>query len=229
MNKKPEYIVLNLFTILFLISLIKTKVLLGAIAFIVIIYGILTTRNIKFFKTIKGILPFIILMFIPYIGEYILGRGFFIPDYMRMIMYRVILSAIILGIINQKYSQLILVDGIVDLGINPILSRIIALTFRYFYMINSDVKIGKKALEARGILNNSSIKNLSIWGEWMGGFFLKSNQHGEQVHNAMIARGFTGESRKGFFQRKDLVTRLTVLVIFTIIILAIERRFLIGS
>lgn len=226
--KKPEYILMDLFTILFLISLLKSKLFLSLAAVIIILGGLVFTRSLKFLKTMKAVSPFLILMAIPYLVEWFLGHGFYIPEYMRAIMAKVALSAMVLGIISEKYSQLVLVDGIVDLGIHPVLSRIIALTFRYFYMINQDVTIGRKALEARGVLNNRGLSNLTIWGEWMGGFFLKSSQHGDQVYQAMLARGFTGESKGNFFKRKDLVRRLIFSVFILILILVIEGRFLIG-
>ena len=107
-----------------------------------------------------------------------------------------------LGTIVSKHSALYMVDGILNIGLPQIFNRILALTFRYFHMIDEDIKKGNKALISRGI-NEGKLSSLSIFGEWIGGFFLKSSNHSDMVFNAMKSRGFQGEARN-----KNLITRI---------------------
>ncbi|MGO1478475.1 energy-coupling factor transporter transmembrane component T family protein [Senegalia sp. (in: firmicutes)] len=213
-NKKhPEYTLLYLFSLLFLVSLIDSWEVLALIGFGSIIYYLVMLKDFKFYQLFYPVLPFIILLLVPsFINFFILG-SFEVGEFYIKIIYKVALSSLMLGTVLKKHSRLYMVEGVLNIGLPSVLNRILALTFRYFYMIYEDVMVGRKALYSRGLRNRGPIDSLKIWGEWIGGFFLKSADHSEKVYDAMRARGFTGESRGSFFQRKDLCLRLAIILV----------------
>lgn len=220
-REHPEYLLLYLFSILFLISFIESLKVLAFIGGGSMVYYLLNFRDFKFYKLIYPVAPFMILMLLPSIINYLFTRNIVIPEFTSMIILKVGLSAIILGNVVKKYSSLYLVEGILNLGFPAVLNRILALTFRYFYMIHGDVIVGQNALYSRGLRNRGIIDSFKIWGEWIGGFFLKSSDHSEKVYHAMKARGFTGESRGSFLGRKDLCLRLLIILVVSTIMLKI--------
>ncbi len=220
-KEHPEYILLYLFSLLFLISLVDSPIVLGFIALGILVYYFFNFNDLKFYELVYPVLPFIILMLLPNLLAFIIRREFQIPGYAGMIIIKVILSALSLGSVLKKYSSLYMVEGILNIGFPSVLNRILALTFRYFYMIYGDVLVGQDALYSRGLKNRSILDSFKIWGEWIGGFFLKSADHSEKIYHAMKARGFTGESRGSFFQRKDLCLRLALITVGLTIIVKI--------
>lgn len=220
-REHPEYILLYLFSLLFLISLVDSPILLGSITGGILIYYYFNFKDFKFYELVYPVLPFIILMILPSLFSFIIRREFQIPGYAGMIIVKVLLSALTLGSVLKKYSSLYMVEGILNIGFPSVLNRILALTFRYFYMIYGDVLIGQDALYSRGLKNRGLLASFKIWGEWIGGFFLKSADHSEKIYHAMKARGFTGESRGSFFERKDLCLRLGLITVGLVIIMKV--------
>lgn len=220
-KEHPEYLLLYLFSILFLISFIESIKVIGLLAAGSIIYYLFNFKDFKFYRLIYPVAPFMILMLLPVMVNFLFTRNIVISEFTKMIILKVALSAIILGNIVKKYSSLYLVEGILNLGFPSVLNRIMGLTFRYFYMIYEDVLVGQNALYSRGLKNRGMIDSFKIWGEWIGGFFLKSSDHSEKVYHAMKARGFTGESRGSFFQRKDLCLRLFIILVVSTIMLKV--------
>jgi len=227
-NKKnqisPEYTMVSLFIILFFISSIKTYRLLTITGLAVIIYYIISCKNKFFIRLTKPVLPFVLLMLLPIAIRFILYRTVDDIDFTMTIIYKILISSILLGTIVDKHSALYLVEGILNIGLPQIFNRILALTFRYFHMIDEDIEKGKKALVSRGIAERKGLSSLSIYGEWIGGFFLKSCNHGDMVSNAMKSRGFQGNGRSNEHINKDLILISSMLVVFLISILFIDGK-----
>lgn len=85
-------------------------------------------------------------------------------------------------------------------------------------------KKAKKALISRGINERKGFSSLSIFGEWIGGFFLKSSNHSDMVFNAMKSRGFQGKSRNKKFTNKDLILKSSMLILFLVVTLIIDGK-----
>lgn len=83
-----------------------------------------------------------------------------------------------------------IVGGLGLLPMPPVMLQVLQLSFRYFMMIRQDITHGRRALKARGMDHTPLRHRLPVTGEWIGGFFLKSMDHSEKVHQAMKARGF---------------------------------------
>lgn len=225
LNKiNPEDTMVSLFIILFYISSIKTYRLLAVTGILVIIYSVITCEDKFFIRLTKPVIPFVVLMLLPIIIRFILYRSLEDVDFTMIIVCKVLISSILLGTIVSKHSALYLVDGILNIGLPQIFNRILALTFRYFHMIDEDIQKGKKALISRGIKERKGFSSLSIFGEWIGGFFLKSSNHSDMVFNAMKSRGFQGESRSKKFKNKDLIFKASMLILFLVATLIIDGK-----
>jgi len=219
-----EYTMVCLFIILFYISFIESYRLLAITGVIVISYSLTICKNKDFIKLIRPVLPFVILMLLPIAIGYMLNGTLGDVDFTMKIVFKILLSSIILGAIVSKYSAFFLVDGILNIGFPDIFNRILALTFRYFYMINEDVKKGRQALNSRGIGERKGLYSLSIFGEWIGGFFLKSSDHSDKIFNAMQSRGYEGESRNKNEMNKALIAKACMLAVFLAVVLIVDGK-----
>jgi len=220
----PEQTMINIFIFLFYVSFINSYRLLAITAVLAVFYSIITSENKFFPRLIKPVLPFMILLLIPLVIRYMLTGSLDNLDFTIMIIGKIFISSIILGTIVAKHSALYLVDGILNLGLPQLFNRILALTFRYFHIINEDVHIGRKALSSRGIDERKGLSALGIFGEWIGGFFLKSTHHSEIVFNAMKSRGFQGETGNEKFSYKGLFLEARALILFLVMVLIIDGK-----
>lgn len=217
----PENTVITLFILLFYISFISSFRLLGITFLFIAIYSMATCENKWFVRFTKPVLPFVALMLLPVVITYAVKGTVQDLDFTLMIVGKILASSILLGTVISKHSALYLVDGILNIGLPQIFNRILALTFRYFHMIQADLEKGTQALNSRGIKERSGLTALSVFGEWIGGFFLKSSHHSDLVFYAMKSRGFQGEARNNQFTNKYVLANsfaLTVLLLTTLLI-----------
>lgn len=223
-QRRAEYTLVSLFIVLFFISFIESYRLLAITAGSVILYSLFSCEIKAFFKLTKSVLPFVVLLLLPTGIRYIASGSLQDLDFTMMIICKILISAILLGTIVSKHSALYLVHGLLNLGLPPLFNRILALTFRYFHMVHADVQIGRKALSSRGINERKGLSSLSIFGEWMGGFFLKSTHHSEMVFNAMRSRGFQGTARNECLNSKKIIFQASMLIIFLAVVLVIDGK-----
>jgi len=218
--KRAEQTVIFLLVFLFFISLIATYRLLAITAGLVIAHSVLTCGGKKALRLAKSGLPFALLLSLPVLIRYVLGGTLAGLDFTLMIIGKILISAVLLGTIVSKHSALYLVDGILNIGLPPLITKILALTFRYFHMVNADVQMGRKALISRGLNERKGFSTLSVTGEWIGGFFLKSMLHSEMVYKAMTSRGFQGTTGNKPLRDKRLAVEsgLLVLLLATVLI-----------
>lgn len=220
----PECTMASLFILLFYISFIESFRLLAITGVLVVLYGIWGSRDGFFLRLTKPVLPFVALMLLPLIIRYLFTGDLVDLDFTLMIVGKLLLSSILLGTVVSRYSILYLLEGVLGLGLPAVFNRILALTFRYFHMIYEDIEKGRKALVSRGINERRGLASLSIFGQWIGGFFLKSHSHGERVFNAMKLRGFQGETGSRGLKNKRLVIRSSALIVILVLVLIIDGK-----
>ncbi|NLM03965.1 MAG: hypothetical protein GX214_02970 [Clostridiales bacterium] len=220
----PEYTMISLFIMLFFISFIQSFRLLALTSIFIIVFTIVVYENKSFIKLTKPVLPFVILMLLPILLKFIINGTVENLDFTMMIICKILLSSIVLGGVVSKHSPLYLIEGILNIGFPQIFNKILVLTFRYFHMINEDVKKGRQALTSRGINERKGFSSLNIFGEWIGGFFLKSSVHSEMVFNAMKSRGFEGQSRNKEVKDKELIFKSFILITVLILILIVDGK-----
>ena len=226
---EPAQIFLNMIILLLFISLQNSFRFIVGITTILLLTTLIIERGnlVKVFAHFKLVLPFIVLIAIPILIAFMTKNSTYDYKLYLSIMLKVISSALILSLVMSKYSVLFMIDGVLALGLPSVLNRVLLLTFRYFFMISEDVKIGNQALTARGLKERNPYKSIKVFGEWIGGFFLKASDHSEKVSNAMKARGYYGESSqvKCVFKDKFIMANSAVLITILITLSIIESRF----
>ena len=220
----PETTIISLFIILFFVSFIDSYRLLAITGTLAIVYSVVVCENKFVLRLAKPVLPFVILMLMPTVISYLVTGTLAQLDFVLMIVGKILISSILLGTVIARHSALYLVEGILNMGLPPVFNRIFALTFRYFHMIYEDIEKGRKALTGRGLYERRGLSYLGIFGEWIGGFFLKSSDHGDKVFQAMKARGFEGQGGNREFRNKALVVKSSLWIAVLIIILIIDGK-----
>ncbi|NLM51330.1 MAG: energy-coupling factor transporter transmembrane protein EcfT [Firmicutes bacterium] len=221
--KQPEETLVKLLVLLFFVSFITSLRLLLITAVLVTIYCFFTCEYKDLYKFVRSVLPFMALLLLPAVIRFILAQDLADLDFTIMVSGKIFVSALCLGAVMSRHSALYLVEGVLKLGLPPLFNSILVLTFRYCHMVSADVQIGRKALAGRGIAERRGGSVISIFGEWIGGFFLKSISHSERVFKAMKARGFQGLPPTKGIKNKKILCEAGLLTIILIFVLLIDR------
>lgn len=225
-SHKKEYTLIYTIAAIFLISLLDSRVFLGLAGLAAVLFSILSLKRLNIFGLVLPVLPFAIFLLVSSLLQMLVEKSFVVEDYILMIIFRMFVAAIVLGTTIQKYSSLYIVEGLENLGLPSKLTWILSLTFRYFHMVGEDFRIGNEALYARGISYRGLASRLGLTGSWIGGFFIKADDHGSRVAAAMASRGYMGGSSRRFTDRPDLYMRLIGASLGIVLILAVERRYI---
>lgn len=81
------------------------------------------------------------------------------------------------------------------------------LIYRYIFIILKEYKRLENALKARGFIPKTSFHTYRVYGYLTGNLLIKSYDRAEQIHRAMLCRGFKGKFpflNKFSFKRNDL-------------------------
>lgn len=156
---------------------------------------IFSSEKCKNLKSVLGVFPFAAMVLLPFLIRGFSGVSYEQKDFSLKLILRLMCAIMSISFISSRYSYLYLVEGVMKMGFPNFLNQIISLTFRYFFMIRNDADKTAKAMNARGFDNAKFFSKLSVYGEMIGGFFLKASEHGDKVYNAMRARGFTSQSK----------------------------------
>ncbi|MCH5214609.1 MAG: cobalt ECF transporter T component CbiQ [Muribaculaceae bacterium] len=107
------------------------------------------------------------------------------------VVLRGLLSMQCLLILIDTMGFVGMVDGMRRLGLPRFLATQLLMVFRYIKVLIEEGLTMRNAIASRSY----GAKHLSIrlWGTLVGQLFLRSIRRAENVHNAMLARGFTGE------------------------------------
>ena len=88
-------------------------------------------------------------------------------------------------------SFLTTLKGMRNLGISPIITDMLMLSYRYIFELSKQLNMMLKATRLRGF-NRSKIswRNLSVYAALIGGLLVRSYQQSERVYQAMLLRGY---------------------------------------
>jgi cobalt/nickel transport system permease protein len=224
---RPEIILIKMLLSVLAVVALRNIFFIGAGLLSILLFCLIKSPDFKYImKRTLLVLPLVILLVIPIL----LGEGLS-PSPERAYMasqlaLKITSSALIIGFTGSKYTPEILIEGLINLRLPASLSMIIALSFRYAVMVREDVVKGKRAMAARGFKAVWYKPTLAIFGEWIGGFFIKSMEHSDKVYYAMKARGFSGNNikREKLSITWDNLKEVSIFVIVIVTILIIERR-----
>ncbi len=222
----PGVLLINAFLVIFGIITINDLMILSVIAGLVALFLIVRGKRSKIvFIRLALLIPLLLLLTLPVL----FGAGL-PPSQERIevaatLSLKIISTGLVLIYIGTSRTHEELLEGLTLLKMPKVMITIIMLSFRYFVMIREDIVKGHRALKSRGFHKVAFKESLSVFGEWIGGFFLKAMDHSEKVYQAMKSRGFTGfiptEKRQA---PKPLEVIIGVLIIIIFIGLHIAER-----
>lgn len=219
-----QYRIVDVIILLFFVSMVKSFSFLLAIAFVSLLYSFISLKKCALMKLLRPVAPFALLMLLPMVLSYLFTRSLGDWNFHLMILLKVLISAVILGTVVEKRGAYYLIEELLDLGFPSFFNRILALCYRYFYMIHEDVSMGRRALILRGIQERKGFSSISVFGQWIGGFFVKSSLHGDRIFQAMKCRGFEGESKERALLKPKLLLRSFTLIVLLSITIYLEGR-----
>jgi cobalt/nickel transport system permease protein len=88
-------------------------------------------------------------------------------------------------------SFLTTVKGMRRLGISPIITDMLMLSYRYIFELSHQLNMMLKATKLRGFQRSKiSWRNLSVYAALTGSLLVRSYQQAERVYQAMLLRGY---------------------------------------
>ncbi len=88
-------------------------------------------------------------------------------------------------------SFLTTIKGIRRLGISPIITDMLMLSYRYIFELSHKLNMMQKATKLRGFKRSKiSWRNLSVYAALTGSLLVRSYQQAERVYQAMLLRGY---------------------------------------
>ena len=101
-------------------------------------------------------------------------------------------------------------------GVPDKLVQMIALTYRYIFVLLNEIKRTIRSVEARGYWKRKNIAHLRTTGNMIGTLLVRSYERSEKVYGAMMSRGYSGRMKtlKRFRMKTSdwLMAALVVLV-----------------
>lgn len=88
-------------------------------------------------------------------------------------------------------SFLSTIKGMRQLGLSPIITDMLLLSYRYIFELSHQLNMMLKATKLRGFKRSQiSWRNLSVYAALTGSLLVRSYQQAEQVYKAMLLRGY---------------------------------------
>lgn len=126
---------------------------------------------------------------------------------------KMVLSLTMLNILVLTTSIPSLLNALVALRVPGLLVAIMAAMHRYILVLVDEFEAMKKAAQSRNLFGSPRWQRL-VLGNIIGSLFIRTLERGEQVHQAMLARGYTGlppVAELPHNQRRDRVMLMLVI------------------
>ncbi|MFM7447212.1 MAG: cobalt ECF transporter T component CbiQ [Leptolyngbyaceae cyanobacterium] len=104
---------------------------------------------------------------------------------------KALLSLLIMNILILTTSVTALLQGMVDLGLPPLLVAILASMYRYIAVLVDEFESMRRAALSRNLMANRSWQRLVV-GHMIGSLFIRTYDRGERIYRAMLSRGYDG-------------------------------------
>lgn len=104
---------------------------------------------------------------------------------------KVILSLLALNLLILTTPIPEIFQGLLSLGIPPLLVAIMASMYRYIDVLIREFTTMKRAAMSRNLMINRGTTRLII-GHAIGSLFIRTYERGERIYQAMLARGYGG-------------------------------------
>ena len=104
---------------------------------------------------------------------------------------KVLLSLLLLNILILTTPIPVLLQGLLILGIPPLLVAIMTAMYRYISVLEDSFLTMQRAAKSRNLMVNKATIRF-ILGNMIGSLFIRTYERGERVYQAMLARGYQG-------------------------------------
>lgn len=102
------------------------------------------------------------------------------------------LCLLILNVLTLTTSVPALLHALASLRTPPILVAILASMYRYISVLIDEFTAMRRAALSRNLSSSSRNQQRLILGNIIGSLFIRTYERGERIHQAMLARGYTG-------------------------------------
>jgi len=180
-----------------------------AIYFVIIASLIIFSRVpvLYVFKRSLVIIPFVLLIaiFIPFfkhgeaVGSYNLWIWKVSVSYHGLqvlvtILIKSWLSILSLILLTSTTKITDLLRGLEQLRLPGVMVMVLSFMYRYIFILVDEVMRMKQARDSRNF-GGGRLRQLKTIGNMAGTLFIRSYERGERVYDAMLSRGFDGQSR----------------------------------
>jgi cobalt/nickel transport system permease protein len=104
---------------------------------------------------------------------------------------KAVLCLIMLNLLVLTTAIPALLHALVALRMPPLLVAIFAAMYRYIYVLLEEFSIMRRAAASRNLMGSSKQQRLVV-GNMIGALFVRTYDRGDRIHQAMLARGYTG-------------------------------------
>lgn len=102
------------------------------------------------------------------------------------------LCLLVLNLLTLTTSIPALLHSLVQLRVPPLFVAILASMYRYIGILIRELSAMRQAATSRNLAVASGRRQRSVTGNMFGSLFIRTYDRGERVHQAMLARGYTG-------------------------------------
>lgn len=104
---------------------------------------------------------------------------------------KALLSLVMLNLLTLTTSVPDLMQGLTRLKLPPLLVAILASMYRYIAVLVAEFSSMRRAAASRNLMGRPRGQRRVI-GNMIGALFIRSYSRGDRIHQAMLARGYTG-------------------------------------
>lgn len=102
------------------------------------------------------------------------------------------LCLLMLNLLTLTTSIPALLQSLVQLRVPPLLVAILASMYRYVGILIDELTAMRRAATSRNLAVSSGRRQRAVIGNMFGALFIRTFERGERVHQAMLARGYSG-------------------------------------
>ncbi len=218
-----RYKIIGLFALMFAFSSVEDLRLIPAILTITVLFYSLSQLPLKFLLrrlTYPGFFLLGVVGLLPFLsGNTIIGQWGVLTlrqegcQAVLLIASR-FLAIFTLGLILLgTCSFLTLVKGLRSLGLSPILTDIMLISYRYLFQLGHQFHTLQRATQLRGFQpRRLSWRNLQIYAALTGSLLIRSYQQSQQVYKAMQLRGYGTKPPRSSEFTIDLYSAIALLI-----------------
>ena len=102
------------------------------------------------------------------------------------------LCLLMLNLLTLTTSIPALLQSLVQLRVPPLLVAILASMYRYIGVLIDEFTAMRQAAASRNLMVSVGRRQRQVIGNMFGSLFIRTYERGERIHQAMLARGYTG-------------------------------------